>query len=379
MRVVTANAAFFLTGIAFVPIYQQASYWGFNEPGSLLAPYSFFFFMFLGGTIHVLLKRLLRRSETQSASAAGNEQRYTKRQQMLALMIAGFTVTDNVASIVGISYIGSMLYSIIFGWIVVATAVIRRFLLMKSLGFWQWIGVICVSLGLTLAGLEGEEEPTSQPATHFLIGLLATLFAATCDAVMYVGAEEVLSNSVGIAGVTVAISEAELSLIVGVVGCTVLAPIGWVYGVTGYWKEVLYDPLKEHVGTECTQRLGVGAGEEPGIGMIVTFWICGGVCMYVHYLAFYALVHGCNNSVVAGVAKSVQSVAVFFVNAALFGQCDERQHVTALKACSAAAVISGSAMYSLCKSKPSIAMSSGNVALLEHTSKKRWLQVAGGA
>jgi len=318
--------------------------------------------MLLGGIIHVLLQRSLGPSEGESDSAPGNERKYTRRQKMLVLLIAAFTVVDNVVSIVGITYVGGMLYCIVYGWVVVAAAVIRRFMLRRSLGFWQWTGVMAVSVGLSIAGLTGEQGPT-QPAAQFLVGFLATIFAGSCDAFMYVCVEDVLSSTVGVAGVTMAITEAELMLMVGLVGSAVLAPVGWIYAVTGYWQHALYDPLKEHVGTECTRRWGVGAGEEPGTGAIVIDWISGGVCMAVHYVAFYAMVRGCNNSVVAGVAKSIQAIAVFFVNAALFGDCDTRQQITALKACSAALVISGSALYSLCK--PSATTSCRDAPLAE--------------
>merc|ERR1719375_1833087 len=132
-------------------MYQQASYWGFNEPSSLLAPYAFFLFMFIGGAMTCLVMRCIAPSD----SSAGRK--YTSRQYWLCAGIAGFTVTDNVVSIVAITFIGGMLYSIVYGWVVVATALIRRFFLKRNIGIWQWAGVFCVSAGLTIAGAAGGE------------------------------------------------------------------------------------------------------------------------------------------------------------------------------------------------------------------------------
>lgn len=342
-----SNVGFFITGIMFVPLYQQASYWGFNQPTSFLAAYAFFFFMCSGGLVQLLVERRGRAGLTEDSVS---HRRYTTRQKQLCLGIGILTLMDNVIAIVGITYIGGMLYSIIYGWVVVTTALIRRFVLKKTIGKFQWIGVIVVGAGLSIAGLEGDSS-TAEPTTY-IIGLAAVFIASTCDAFMYVCVEDLLGMEAGVAGVFSEATASELTFIVGCVGSAALAPVAWVYAVTGYWQTALYEPMREHVDTMCTERFGVRAGHEPDKTLVVIFWVCGGLCMYVHYYSFYCVVKSVSNAVVAGVAKSMQSAVIFFVNAVLFGACDERQHVTTLKVVSAMAVISGTLLYTMCKEAP---------------------------
>jgi len=338
-----ANAVFFISGVIFVPIYQQAAYWGFNEPTSCLAPYIFFFCMLFGGLFQVCFDRRCSESSTESEAS----QRYSDHQVKLCIGIAVLTVMDNVMSICSIVYIGGMLYSIIYGWVVVATAIIRRVYLKRSHTRCQWLGITIVSAGLSIAGISGDKG--GKGGVRFIVGVCAVLFASTCDAFMYVCVERLLGQKAGIGGVVHEVSASELTLIVGVVGSTMLAPVGWIYAVTGYWQETLYKPMHDDIGGQCTAVLGVEKGHEPSTSLVVICWLCGGIVMYIHYYAFYLVVKATTNSVVAGIAKSVQAAAIFFTNALLFSYCDDEQSVTLPKVLAAMAVIAGALLYSLFK------------------------------
>lgn len=184
--------------------------------------------------------------------------------------------------------------------------------------------------------------------TLFFIGV-ATVFASTCDAMMYVCVEDLLGMKCGCVGVLKSIEPAELTFAVGSIGTMFLAPVGWAYALTRYWNQTLYAPMAQAVENECAGRFGVVVGQEPSALLVLIWWTCGGLCMYLHYYSFYVVVDTTANAVVAGVAKSLQSAAVFFVNAAMYASCDQRQAVSVSKCVSAAAVIFGTALYSLCK------------------------------
>merc|ERR1712012_1060809 len=93
----------------------------------------------------------------------------------------------------------------------------------------------------------------------------------------------------------------------------------------------------------------MGSSGKPETAIIVSFWACSGLVMYLHYYSFYVLVQAVNNSVVAGVSKGAQSAAIFFVNAFLFGHCDGRQSITIVKLLSVVAVTFGIVVYTVSK------------------------------
>eukprot|EP00927_Polykrikos_kofoidii_P027810 TRINITY_DN24359_c0_g1_i1.p1 TRINITY_DN24359_c0_g1~~TRINITY_DN24359_c0_g1_i1.p1 ORF type:complete len:372 (+),score=46.78 TRINITY_DN24359_c0_g1_i1:48-1163(+) len=357
-----AQVGFFSTGVLYVVAIQQADYWGMNGSTSLLAPTALFFAMLYGGAIQVAVSGRFSALKMM-----------TPDSMRTCFTIGILTFMDNIISMVGIDFLGSMIFNIFYSWVLVATALFRVFILKRRLSQGQWSGVIIVTVGLSCAGTSSIDAGPNFDV-KFLLGFLATMIAATCDAYLYVLVEGILgttheprdiclSTPLDSARIifTPKVSPSELVLCTGSVTTFFCAPIGMLYGLSGYWKQALDAQLDEHAGGRCADTFGVALGTIPSSYALIGCWILGGTILYLHYYYFFVLVACVSNAVVAGITKATQSIAIFFVVAFLYGDCDERQAVTSTKIYATTAVIVGTLVYSL--SEPYVKPSSCSMDL----------------
>ena len=86
------------------------------------------------------------------------------------------------------------LYIVIFGFVTVGTALLRRAVLKKSPTKLQWLAVVIITGGLCASATTLFETTLT---IKTVLGVASSLVAATCDALLYVMAERALSTDDG--------------------------------------------------------------------------------------------------------------------------------------------------------------------------------------
>ena len=98
------------------------------------------------------------------------------------------------------------MFIIVFSFVTVLAALIRRMFLKKKLYWWQWIAIAAITGTIIATGAGGhgggtedtdgpEAEVEAEAASMRTIGFVCTIIATTMDAIMYVCAEHALTRT----------------------------------------------------------------------------------------------------------------------------------------------------------------------------------------
>ncbi len=344
---------FFLSGSIFV-FNQQESYWGANDPRSMLNGVS----QYAGMSVFALVWAALTRRRSPLLALRASKLR-------AALTVAIPDACDTFFMVYGIAHAGSGVFIIVFAFVTVWTAMFRKCILRRNITWRQWVALLLIAggqcvvvMGTNAGGGEGS----------FLLGAGATLVAALCDAIMYVftervltgadppppvslngapapadggddesspsvqagGGEEALAEPAAKGAAAGGLDEVELTFLVGALNLPVMLAYVAAYTALGKWGPWVEEPIAE------------GAASWPAV---VAVWAVDALFYFAHFLAFF---YCCSNSnaVIAAVNKSLQAALVFFLSSAFFCGHDAAQCLNGMKIASALIVCVAILLYS---------------------------------
>ena len=89
--------------------------------------------------------------------------------------------------------VGSGLFIVLFSFVTVATALIRKLCLKRGLQQRQWIAIFVITVGIIISSVDEFKDELGTFDLGFFFAIVCALAAAMCDAVMYCFAEHTLS------------------------------------------------------------------------------------------------------------------------------------------------------------------------------------------
>lgn len=318
-RDVWSNLVFFATGMPLFLLNQQITYLGGNDARSQLMALAQYSGMLLVGLLWGILPRTdvaqLRRVFV-----------------WIAMPVALTDLADTGFTAYGYT-IGSGLFAVLYSFVTVMTALIRRYYLGRTLRGQQWAAVWIITFGMAVSGAD-QFSLLGGYSPSMLLGMGSVLVAAFCDAIMYVLAESALrpseasnASARGIgadnaelladrsAGETAPMSPNTLATLVGLVNLTLTCAYIAIYSAFGGWNAWVAEPI-EHAGGHFST--------------VALLWAIQGPVNWAHYWAFYITVQEAS-CIVAAVNKAVQAVALFFLSWMIWCRTDEAQCLTVPK------------------------------------------------
>ena len=192
------NAVFLVTGWFMILGNQQLGYYQANSPSSFLAGVAQYAGMCVLGLLWMLADWM----------RGGPRPLHRGLHLRLLLPVALLDLCDTFFTIFGILNLGSGLFIIVFSFVTVLAALIRRVFLKKKLYWWQWLAIAAITCTIIATGARGhgdssgndgdeanDQEPSAKASSQRAVGFLCTIIATTMDAIMYVCAEHALSPS----------------------------------------------------------------------------------------------------------------------------------------------------------------------------------------
>jgi drug/metabolite transporter (DMT)-like permease len=278
-----AQSTFLITGIFMIIINYQENAWGGNYGWGFLSAVSQYSGMLLFGVLYHAI-------ETRSTGLG--ILRSMRKHWKLIVPIALSDFADTFLHNFGLNNAGAGLYIVFFSSVTIWVALIRRFILHKQITSIQWIAVVTMTAMLMATGIEVQAKSVDGTV---LFGMLMSLGAALCDAVMYVLAERAFDVKDGP-------TENEVSTFIGALNLCLTGVYIALYSAGGRWADFVEDRIAQKGGHS---------------DLVIGFWAMQSVIFFGHYLSFYFAVSSAS-SIVAGVNKALQSAGVFLVSAALY-------------------------------------------------------------
>jgi len=254
---------------------------------------------------------------------------WIKRILPFASPIAIFDIGIKYLTMYGITKLGTSLYVVIYSFVTVTCALMRRFVLHRHLSVLQWFAIVMITSGLVYNGVAKGSLTDDATAE----GIFIVLLAAILDSFVYVLAERAFIHPRGPTPIEMTSFVAAISFIY-----TVLYIAG--YSAAGMWHSWVIDPIRS---SDC----------EVTDYTIVLVWVAEAAVFIIHYLTFMLSIEN-TSSVATGVSKSLQSASVFFTGhllfckeGFLFGCSSKKTCLTTAKVISAIIVFFGTALYAI--------------------------------
>ena len=320
---VIAHITFYVSGLLMTTLLDLEGKFGSNQPRTLFAALAQYAGMLMVLPVDAAVWQL---GKGPPPFSRGWHLR-------LILPCALPDLLDTFFTMYAILNLGGGLFIVVFSFVTVAVALLRRLVLRRSPTRVQWLAVIVITAGIAASGAS---TLTANFSAASLLGLLSALAAAACDAVLYVFAERALSATEGP-------SANELTYISAIINLSITSVYVLSYAAAGQWQEWVVEPL---LASHCHSSSSA----------VVGTWVVLGLAYWAHYQSFYLSVGG-SNAVAAGVNKALQSASIFFTAHVLF--CDSggfhggipapcrraNECLTPLKIASSAAVFLGTVLY----------------------------------
>jgi len=247
--------------------------------------------------------------------------------------LAGIDMISNIVITLGLFWVGSGIYQVIYASVVVFAALFLRCFMPKEKGLntMQWIAILVVTLGLALSGLGAvqsvpvDSDGSTSAATLFF-GVVFCVLGTMGYASIYV------LNQRNFAGGH--LPPPDPVNVCGWIGsvCSVGFVAWFLANTVPRWHVLVSEPIRDAQGHVPT---------------IVCLYLMLCVDQFLHNYNYYVLID-CMGAVTTGVLQSLRSIIVFLLSAALFcGPGHEGQCLNASKVASCVVVVSGVLLYSV--------------------------------
>ena len=233
-------------------------------------------------------------------------------------VIAFFNILSDVLNLNGLLYAGSAIFTVIYSSVTVYNAIFAHIILNKHLHFFQWCGVLIVTLGLALTSLG-----TSNDGKDVFFGICLILVGSMTHSSTYIMSEISLVRTE--------------SPIAPQLLCTLLGSIQSIVIIC--WQ--IYYTLPKY-DQKITQEIRLHNGN---IYYIILAYVLLSTAAMVHSLCFFILL-GQMGSTSTGITKAVQSAIVFVSSHFAYCSTQKSQCFSTLKGISLTVVLFGVLLYS---------------------------------
>jgi hypothetical protein len=138
-----AQTLFFLTG-GLILVAQQLTYDGANKPINFLVALSQYVSMGIFGLLYLLIKQL---RERDTSAMKIMRKLLTAPKINAAATVAIPDLGDCFFAAVGFNYAGSSVFIVVYSFLTVWTALMRKFCLKRSLRNLQWFSIFFIAGG----------------------------------------------------------------------------------------------------------------------------------------------------------------------------------------------------------------------------------------
>lgn len=237
----------------------------------------------------------------------------------LLALISMLDFMSHVLNLNGLMYCGSAVFTIIYSSMIVYTAVFARIFLNRKLCTRQWLGVVAIGVGLSVASMKSGEK-----GEHVELGIIMTFVGALSHSATYIISEYLLLFAED------PIAPEMLGTLVAVVSTSFVL----------LWQATYTAPrFQALVVNSIAEKNG-------SISAILVSYSLMVLAAVAHALCFYRLI-GFIGSTSTGVCKSVQSVTVFIASHVAFCGVQKSRCFSYAKGCSLLIVLSGVMLYSV--------------------------------
>lgn len=307
------HAALFLaTGICSTICNQMVFYHGASQPKSMLLSFP----TYIGMILVVLLP--LPKSAHKGVHSTSSQ---------TVFGVASADVFANVACMVGLQFVGSGIFQVLYASVVCFTALLSKAFLGKTPSRIQWLGIFAIASGLCLTSHGSAPAHLQTDAGLVLLGIGITLVGCVGYASVYVTVESILSKGNSI-------EPQRLCVRVGLFGT--LVHLLYMSGYTfPYFDELILKNITAHGGD---------------LNTVAILYLTLVLSAFIHNWNYFFLLRY-SGAVTTGVISALRAIGVFIVSGWLFCADHSSQCMTTQKSFAALVVASGVLLYSFGKKK----------------------------
>mmetsp|Transcript_62490 Transcript_62490/g.129809 ORF Transcript_62490/g.129809 Transcript_62490/m.129809 type:complete len:404 (+) Transcript_62490:222-1433(+) len=309
---------FLLTGIVSTICNQLVFYQGASQPRTLMLSAPTYVGMLL-----VFLLPVQRRSTTSTSSLS-------------VFGCATMDVFSNISCMVGLQFVGSGIFQVLYASVVCFTAILSKACLGKSPSALQWLAILGIAMGLGLTSHGSAPAHLHSDTGLVLMGIGVTLVGCVGYASTYVMVEAILSRGN-------CIEPQRLCVCVGAFGTVVHFAYLFSYTFPNFEELVLKNIEKNQGNLNTVTML---------YGILV-------LSAFIHNWNYFFLLRY-SGAVTTGVISALRAIGVFIASGWMFCGDHPSQCMTAQKSLAAMVVASGVLLYSFGK-KPAKKQQAGEM------------------
>ncbi|KAJ3054286.1 hypothetical protein HK097_002168 [Rhizophlyctis rosea] len=314
LRIFMAQLVFLVTGLISTLGAQWLHYRGAAESRSMLPVLA----TYLGMAAVALLPS---DKHSRSYKPDPNE---PKRGYLTIFGVSTLDVLGNVILMVGMFYVGSGLYQVIYSSVIVFTALLSKCFLRRTMSWAQWAAIFAITGGLSLTALERPERNTKRSEDHTPhpetqpIGFILTILGTAIYAIVYILNDHILSTN------PTTFPPRKLCVQVGSTSTLLTTLIMLLVSL----DTVLAMPLTD--------------------SSVIFGYVILILSALFHNLTYFELLEG-TGAVATGVLQALRAVMVFGLSHVMFCESDSMQCFTPMKGVATVVVVCGVVGFSVAK------------------------------
>jgi len=321
---------FLATGVCSTICNQMVFYHGASQPKTMLLSCP----TYLG----MVLVALLPVPRSQGPSA-------TSSQAILGC--ASADVFANVSCMVGLQFVGSGIFQVLYASVVCFTALLSKAFLGKSPSALQWSGIFAIAAGLCLTSHGSAPAHLQTDTGLVLMGIGITLVGCVGYASTYVMVESILSRGNSI-------EPQRLCVCVGAFGT--LVHLAYMSSYTfPYFDQLIM------------QNIAAKGGDLKTVLVLYSTLV---LSAFIHNWNYFFLLRH-SGAVTTGVISALRAIGVFIVSGWLFCNDHASQCMTMQKSIAACVVAGGVLLYSFGKGRKGPSGASHGVHMRESSSVRK--------